>query len=116
MVAAQAAGRDLEAVETRNRAVQETMRAWNQERPCGPRCGEPSWTMARSQQSRNEHRVSADVLRLDRSSTVVDRCVAQSSEPPDADPLVRWFGRGGEVTLPPMPIDIYGSPSKKLQT
>jgi hypothetical protein len=55
MVAAQAAGRDLEAVETGNRAVQETMRAWNQERPCGTRCGEPSWTMARSQQSRNEN-------------------------------------------------------------
>ena len=26
------------------------------------------------------------------------------AEPPDADPHVRWCGRGGEVTLPPMPI------------
>jgi hypothetical protein len=33
-------------------------------------------------------------------------CVAgdQLIEPPDADPLVRWCGRGGEVTLPPIPI------------
>jgi len=28
----------------------------------------------------------------------------QLIEPPDADPLVRWCGRGGEVTLPPIPI------------
>ena len=29
---------------------------------------------------------------------------AQLTEPPYADPHVRWCGRGGEVTLPPMPI------------
>src|ERR1035441_4768877 len=85
------------------------MRTWNQERPCGTCCGESSGAMASSERSRNEHRVSSRVLRLDRTSTVVNRCVAQSSEPPDADPHVRWCGRGGEVTLPPMPIDIYGS-------
>jgi len=30
--------------------------------------------------------------------------IAQSTEPPYADPHVRWCGRGGELTLPPIPI------------
>src|SRR6185436_12916534 len=29
---------------------------------------------------------------------------AQSAEPPDADPHVRWCGRGGAVRPPPIPI------------
>src|ERR1019366_8049579 len=29
---------------------------------------------------------------------------AQVTEPPDADPHVRWCGRGGAVRLPPIPI------------
>ncbi|MFZ1051496.1 MAG: hypothetical protein WAN41_12450, partial [Candidatus Sulfotelmatobacter sp.] len=29
---------------------------------------------------------------------------AESAEPPDADPHVRWCGRGGGVTRSPMPI------------
>jgi hypothetical protein len=28
----------------------------------------------------------------------------QLIEPPDADPLVRWCGRGGAVRPPPIPI------------
>jgi putative transposase len=34
--------------------------------------------------------------------------LAQSAEPPDADPHVRWCGRGGGVTRPPMPIHEEG--------
>jgi hypothetical protein len=60
--------------------------------------------MAHRQQPRHDHRVSAGLLRLVRTSAAVYRNLAQSSEPPDADPHVRWCGRGGEVTLPPMPI------------
>jgi hypothetical protein len=30
---------------------------------------------------------------------------AQSSEPPDTDPFVRWCGRGGAARLPPIPMD-----------
>jgi len=29
---------------------------------------------------------------------------AQLTEPPDADPHVRWCGRGERATAPPMPI------------
>ena len=29
---------------------------------------------------------------------------AQSTEPPDTDPYVRWCGRGGAARLPPIPI------------
>ena len=29
---------------------------------------------------------------------------AQLAEPPYADPLVRWCGRGEQVTAPPIPI------------
>ena len=30
--------------------------------------------------------------------------LAQVAEPPDADPHVRWCGRGGAVRLPPIPM------------
>jgi hypothetical protein len=35
----------------------------------------------------------------------IDRIpIAQPAEPPDADPHVRWCGRGEAVRLPPIPI------------
>ena len=67
MDAAQAAVSDLEAVEAGNRAVQEVCARGMIERPCGTSCGERSWTLASSQQSRYEHRVSHCLLRLDRT-------------------------------------------------
>jgi hypothetical protein len=36
-------------------------------------------------------------------------------EPPDADPHVRWCGRGGAVRPPPIPIDAILSPSDALR-
>jgi len=33
------------------------------------------------------------------------QCWAQRTEPPYADPHVRWCGRGERVTAPPMPIN-----------
>src|SRR5262249_39961646 len=33
-----------------------------------------------------------------------EQVFAQSAEPPDTDPYVRWCGRGGVVRLPPIPI------------
>jgi hypothetical protein len=33
---------------------------------------------------------------------------AQVTEPPDADPHVRWCGRGGAVRFPPIPIAKVG--------
>jgi hypothetical protein len=35
--------------------------------------------------------------------------IAQSAEPPYADPHVRWCGRGGAAKLPPIPILILAS-------
>ena len=32
------------------------------------------------------------------------RCMTQPAEPPDADPHVRWCGRGEAARLPPIPI------------
>ncbi len=46
------------------------------------------------------------------------QCWAQRTEPPYADPHVRWCGRGERVTAPPMPIndaliESYASPYKE---
>ena len=73
MAAAQAEVRDLEAVEAGNSAVQEAMRSWSQEGSGGALRRKLSWTLAYSQQSRNEHRVPGCVLRRARTSADVDR-------------------------------------------
>src|SRR5260221_1572910 len=39
---------------------------------------------------------------------------AQLTEPPYADPHVRWCGRGERVTAPPMPIVCRGAPPSLL--
>src|SRR5580700_3074650 len=42
-----------------------------------------------------------------RTTTRTSRPVrAQLTEPPYADPHVRWCGRGGGATVPPMPISV----------
>ena len=40
------------------------------------------------------------LLRLARDSEIDGSLIAQPAEPPDADPHVRWCGRGGVVRLP----------------
>src|SRR6185437_11690308 len=59
--------------------------------------------VATGQQPCAERLLLQCLLRRARSSSLVSG-IAQLSEPPYADPHVRWCGRGGEVTLPPMPI------------
>jgi len=44
------------------------------------------------------------LLRLARNSEIDGSLIAQPAEPPDADPHVRWCGRGGVARLPPIPI------------
>src|ERR1700683_3761959 len=39
-----------------------------------------------------------------KSDTNLRPLQAQVAEPPDADPHVRWCGRGGAARLPPIPI------------
>ena len=50
------------------------------------------------------HRAAQCLLRLARDSEINCARIAQLAEPPDADPHVRWCGRGGAVRLPPIPI------------
>ena len=110
MDTAQAAVRDLEAMEAREqcgsesyaqRGVEKDLAAQTAGSAHGP------WRMANSPAMTIAFPTAYfDSLGLPR---LFDRDLAQSSEPPDADPLVRWCGRGGEVTLPPMPIDNSGN-------
>src|SRR5260370_12415936 len=74
--------------------------------PCTGR--ESGWQLSRSLEDSEKpgdaYRVSSLLLRLAWPSKTVCSEVAQSTEPPYADPHVRWCGRGGEVTFPPIPI------------
>ena len=104
MASAQAAVGDLETMEAQPGAVPKALRTWNRAGSGRTDGRKPARSMAYRQQSRHEHRVSVGLLRFARTSAAVRPSLAQSYEPPDADPHVRWCGRGGEVTLPPMPI------------
>jgi len=42
-----------------------------------------------------------------RTASELPGLLAALTEPPYADPHVRWCGRGGRVTAPPMPIDDF---------
>jgi len=52
----------------------------------------------------SRHRAAQCLLRLARASAVSRFGSAQPAEPPDADPHVRWCGRGARVARAPMPI------------
>jgi hypothetical protein len=39
--------------------------------------------------------------------------VAQSAEPPDTDPYIRWCGRGVAARLPPIPIGSCRPPDSR---
>src|SRR5580700_11710933 len=54
--------------------------------------------------ARSHHRFAKCLLCPARASTHGRAVLAQSAEPPYADPHVRWCGRGGGATRPPMPI------------
>src|SRR6266404_4890221 len=63
----------------------------------------PRSVATRACQSR-ENCTPRRVLRLARPPSSGRYGAAQPAEPPDADPHVRWCGRGARVTAPPMPI------------
>ena len=42
------------------------------------------------------------------TSLLREQVSAQSTEPPDTDPYVRWCGRGGAARLPPIPVSVEG--------
>ena len=104
-IQAQATVCDLEAVEAGLGTVRRTA-----ETGCGQRSGranggQRSRSVAAGGLARRlQYRAAQCLLRLARDSEIDWRPIAQPAEPPDADPHVRWCGRGGAVRLPPIPI------------
>src|SRR5258705_11944095 len=96
----------LETVDTRNHEISRTPQA--RHRCAGGRanCGQLRWSVAPGQLSGGQSRSVERLLRLARSSRAHCYGLAQPTEPPDADPHIRWCGRGEWVTTPPMPISI----------
>jgi len=54
--------------------------------------------------ARAQHRLVQCLLRLAWDSEIDCEPIAQPAEPQDADPHVRWCGRGGAARHPPIPI------------
>ena len=96
MDTASAAVRDLETMEAGQAAVRPATRTWSESRSGRANGRARSWPMADRRQPGHEHRFSYRLLRLAWSSAPVRWNVAQSTEPPYADPHVRWCGRRGE--------------------
>src|ERR1700756_2964264 len=94
----------LEAVETRNHKISGAPQA--RHRYAGRRAngGQLRWTVAPCQHASAENRSVQRLLRLARTSRAHRSRLAQPAEPPDADPQVRWCGRGEWATTSPMPI------------
>src|SRR6202041_4068853 len=65
---------------------------------------QPSRPVANCELARSHHRFAECLLCSARASTHGCAVLVQSAEPPYADPHVRWCGRGGGATRPPMPI------------
>src|SRR5271157_5102030 len=94
----------LETVETGNHKISRAP----QTRHCcaGSRAhgGQLRWSVAPCEHPSVENRSVERLLRFARASRVHGSWIAQPAEPPDADPHVRWCGRGERATAPPMPI------------
>src|SRR6202041_4194637 len=84
--------------------VSRTSQAGRRTRLGGPNCRESSRPVADCELARSHHRFAECLLCQARASTHGGAVLVQSAEPPYADPHVRWCGRGGGATRPPMPI------------
>src|SRR5690348_11810699 len=94
----------LETVETRNYKISRAPQA--RHRCAGGRANRRQlrWTVAPRKHSRAKTRSVERLLRLARTSRAHGSWLVQPAEPPDADPHVRSCGRGGRVTVSPIPI------------
>src|SRR5467141_964345 len=94
----------LETVETRNYKISRATQA--RHRCAGSRANRRQlrWTVAPRKHSSAKARSVERLLRLARTSRAHGSWLAQPAEPPDADPHVRWCGRGGRATVSPMPM------------
>ncbi len=95
----------LETVETRNYKISRAPQA--RHRCAGSRANRRQlrWTVAPRKHSRAKTRSVERLLRLARTSRAHGSWLVQPAEPPDADPHVRSCGRGGRVTVSPIPIN-----------
>src|SRR6267143_1505916 len=94
----------LETVETRNYKISRATQA--RHRCAGSRANRRQlrWTVAPRKHSSAKARSVERLLRLARTSRAHGSWLAQPAVPPDADPHVRWCGRGGRATVSPIPI------------
>src|SRR5712692_12059964 len=91
-------------METGTDAIQRTPPTGCGQRPGGANRRQCARPVATRELASSEPCATNCLLRLSWTPGHGRTVLAQSAEPPDADPHVRWCGRGGEVTLPPMPI------------
>jgi len=68
--------------------------------------GQRSRPLADRRLTRAPHRAAQCLLRFARDSQIDCPSIAQPAEPPDADPHVRWCGRGVVARLPSIPIPV----------
>src|SRR5712671_7344215 len=91
-------------METGTDAIQRTPPTGCGQRPGGANRRQCARPVATRELASSEPCATNCLLRLSWTPGSGHTVLAQSAEPPDADPHVRWCGRGGEVTLPPMPL------------
>src|ERR1700733_2170673 len=94
----------VEAMEARTDTVSRISQVGRRQRPGGTNRRESSRHVADCELARSHHRFAECLLCQARASTHGGAVLVQSAEPPYADPHVRWCGRGGGATRPPMPI------------
>jgi RNA-directed DNA polymerase len=102
----------VEAVETRATSVQGTEASGRWQRPGGANRRERAQRLADQPKPGDEHRASKSIVGASGITEIVSGrpLTEYSTEPPDADPHVRWCGRGAAATPPPIPIHPRGDP------
>src|ERR1700730_9417707 len=91
-------------MEARTDAIQRTSKTGREQRLGGSNRWECAWPVANRELAGTSPCAPQCLLRLSWTSAHGRTLLAYPAEPPDADPHVLWCGRGGEVTLFPMPI------------
>jgi len=91
-------------MEAGTNAISRTPQTDGEQGPGGANRRQSSWSVAHRKLARPDHRFTKCLLCKARASAHGRAVLAQSAEPPYADPHVRWCGRGGGATRPPMPI------------
>lgn len=96
----------VETVENDREPVQEPEETWRFRILGKANSGVKSRNLENVQNTTNKPRVEQRILGQSRSDQLCEAVQSSSylTEPPDADPHVRWCGRGGALQHPPIPI------------